>query len=399
MCKAGMLMVSLCCVLWTGQLCAETGVVSINSAGELANDTSAYIPGVSSDGSYFVFASMANNLSPLDLNNSFDVYLRDTLTGATELISMSDNGVSGNGWSSYPQVTDNGRYVVFFSDANDLIKRDKNSATDVFRYDRITGTMELISKSTSGVQSNGTSELPSVNSDGNLVAFVSYSTNLDASPNQGVFVRDVLNSITERVSIKSDGTPAFSANRVSISGDGNYVVFETIDSLVFEDGNLYSDVYMKDRVNNLTILVSGGGSIPHQNGGEMPRISRNGGYVVYRKNDDLMVRDLTTGILTNYGNYVPSNLDISNDGKVVFESARNDLIPGDTNGVNDVFLLNTTTGQLSIVSASSSGELGNAYSMAPQISADGFSIVFTSEATNLVPNDTNGKQDVFVRSY
>jgi len=103
----------------------------------------------------------------------------------------------------------------------------------------------------------------------------------------------------------------------------------------------------------------------------------------------------TAGVEGNGYSQMPS---ISADGRyVVFYSDSSNLVSGDTNGANDVFLHDMQTGTTSRISVSSSGTAGNSESFFPSISADGRYVVFTSAATNLVSGDTNGIEDVFVR--
>lgn len=397
------LFLSLSLLIFTaGYASGNTDVISINNSGELSNLSSGYVPGISSNGQYVVFSSLATNLALVDTDSYYDVYLRNTLTGTTEFVTYSTKGNSANGWSSYPVVNNNGQYIAFYSQATDLIKGDNNNCSDVFRYDTVTQTMTLISQSTGGRIGDSSSQMVSMSNDGNILAFFSDADNLDGSPLRGVFVRDVNNSTTERVSLHPNGSPEFgNIYQHAISGDGNLIAFTTLSDMVPEDSNLYVDVYLRNRSAGTTTLVSGGGSVPHGNGGDYASISENGRYVVYRNGWNIMLRDLTTGTLSNLGSYQPNAFGpyVSNDGKIVFSSPRSDLVPGDQNGVEDVFLLDSITGQVTLVSESTEGLQGNDISSMAMISADGLHIVYVSDASNLRANDTNGVSDIFIRSY
>ena len=141
---------------------------------------------LSADGRFFAFFSPATNLVLGDTNGfAFDVFVRDRQAGTTQLVSVSSAGSQGNGPSSRPAISANGRYVTFDSAATDLVAGDINNTNDVFVRDRQMGTTQLVSVSSGGVQGNGNSILPALSPDGRFVAFQSDASDLVAGDTNG----------------------------------------------------------------------------------------------------------------------------------------------------------------------------------------------------------------------
>src|SRR5262249_38706966 len=165
-------------------------------------------PSISSDGRYVAFDSAASNLVSGDTNGATDVFVHDRLTGATTRVSTDSNAAQGDGASSKPSISADGRYVVFLSAADNLVSGDTNGATDVFMHDLVTGVTTRVSTDSSGAQGNGSSSNASISSDGRYVAFASAASNLVPSDTNGVpdiFVRDTQAGVTTRVSVDSSG--------------------------------------------------------------------------------------------------------------------------------------------------------------------------------------------------
>ena len=158
-------------------------------------------PVISADGRFVLFSSSANNLVPGDNGRlGLDIFLRDRASNTTALVSANFSGTGGgNGNSTAGQVSTNGRYVVFQSDASDLIAGDTNGISDIFVRDLQAGTNILVSVAGDGSWANGASTDPVMTPDGRFVAFVSAASNLVANDTNGladVFVRDLLNGAT-----------------------------------------------------------------------------------------------------------------------------------------------------------------------------------------------------------
>src|SRR5690606_21221970 len=128
--------------------------VSVSSGGTEA-DGSSFRPALSGDGRYVVFESTARNLvSPRTADQITHIYLRDTLAGTTTLVSANAAGAEGNGDSFQARVSDDGRFVVFASDASNLVAGDANGARDIFLRDMQAGTTVRVSVATGGAEAN-----------------------------------------------------------------------------------------------------------------------------------------------------------------------------------------------------------------------------------------------------
>src|SRR5438270_3083071 len=129
---------------------------------------------ISSDGRFVLFLSSANNLVTNDNGRFVDIFLRNRTNGVTTLVSVNQTGVGGgNGNSVSPAISTNGRYVVFESEASNLVANDTNGVSDVFLRDLQTGTTTLISVNSAGAGGNGASTSPLISPDGRYLAFVS----------------------------------------------------------------------------------------------------------------------------------------------------------------------------------------------------------------------------------
>ena len=162
-----------------------TTLVSVDSSGIQGNGISS-APFISSDGVFVVFESLANNLVTGDANGVKDIFVYDRNTGTTTLVSVDSSGIQGNGISSAPSISSDGVFVVFESLANNLVTGDANGVKDIFVYDRNTGTTIRVSVDSSGIQGNGSSSVPSVSSDGKHVTFESIATNLVTDDTNGL---------------------------------------------------------------------------------------------------------------------------------------------------------------------------------------------------------------------
>jgi Tol biopolymer transport system component len=223
--------------LVVGVASAAPGVterVSVSSSGTEA-DFISEMPAISADGRVVAFASLAGNLVTQDTNGVADIFVHDRVTGTTERVSVDSRGRQGDGHSGivgvagYPAISADGRFVAFPSAATNLVKKDRNGATDIFVHDRLTGTTERASVSSAGVQSNGFSEGPAISADGRFVAFHSNADNLvpgDDNFADDVFVHDRLTGATERASVSSTGVGGNSTSFLAeLSADGRFVVF------------------------------------------------------------------------------------------------------------------------------------------------------------------------------
>jgi Tol biopolymer transport system component len=304
-----------------------TELVSLSSLGEQGNGDSgeAYSGGVSisADGRFVAFCSSATNLVPGDTIRNSDIFVRDRLLALTELVSVSSSGKQVAEESEAPSISGDGRLVAFCSWANNLVPGDINAYGDVFVRDRLTGITERVSVSSEGIQGNHESGYPSISADGRYVAFDSYAWNLvPGEVNdrvRDVFVRDRLTGTTELMSLSSGGEHGNEDSyRPSISADGRFVVFDSVaNNLVAADDNYEWDAFLRDRMARTTELVSLSscgeqGDDPSYS----PCISADGRFVAFCSWADNLVADDTNGLLDAFVRDRLQRYDVS--GQVTF---------------------------------------------------------------------------------
>jgi Tol biopolymer transport system component len=290
--------------------------------------------------------------------------------GSIIRISVAQDGTEGNGYSWSPSISADGRYVVFESNADNLVENDTNYVNDIFLYEIGTGEIERVSISSQGTQSNGDSLAPAISADGRYIAFISTATNLvisDSNKTADTFAHDRLMGETIRVSVASDGTQGDGSSFMdspSLSADGHYVSFGSYATNLVPEGDVNGaanpDIYVHDLQTYQTRRVS----------------------------------VTSDGIQGNDWSWKPS---ISYDGRfVAFGSRSSNLVENDVNASVDIFVHDLITGQTELISIGSLGQQGNADSQYPSISADGRYVAFASSASNLVAGDTNAKIDIYV---
>jgi Tol biopolymer transport system component len=347
----------------------DTTHVSRSTGGAVGNGAST-APVLSADGRYIAFNSGSSNLVTGDTNANTDVFLRDTQSNTTIRVSVATDGTEGEFDSGYPSISADGRYVAFHSNANNLVPNDTNGGTDVFVRDTQTNTTIIASLDHQGNFANLASSLhPSISADGRYVAFESDAilTAGDTNFATDIYVRDLQTNTIHLISVASDGTQGDNnSNSPAISADGRYVAFRSVAyNLVPGDTNGVNDIFLRDRQTNTTTRIS---------------VATDGTQANY-----------------NTGSW-QCPLSISGDGRyVVFESNASNLVDGDSNSSRDIFLRDTQTDATTILSVTPDWAVGNGDSLCPSISADGRYVNFFSFASNLVANDTNSAPDVFVR--
>ena len=321
---------------------------------------------LSPDGRFVAFYSEATNLVAGDTNGADDVFLRDRVAGVTLRVSVGPGGLEADGDSYDPVLSADGRFVAFYSEATNLVAGDTNAIDDIFVHDLALGTTVRVSVDSLGAQGDARSIYPSISADGRLVAFHSWATNLvagDTNAVSDVFVHDLVNGTTTCASVGSAGTQAIGGGSefASLSADGSRVAFESqATNLVSGDTNQRKDIFVRDLVSGTTTRVN----------------------------------VTSSGVQSGFG---ATYCAISGDGRTVgFETSAPGLVPGDTNGVADSFVHDLVTGITTRISISTSGEQGNALSLRALPSYNGRFVAFKSQASNLVSDDTNGVQDIFV---
>lgn len=210
--------------------------------GHSANDVS-HAPDISRDGRYVVYWSAATDLVAGDTNGAIDIFLHDRQTGLTERVSLGGDGQQANGPSiGRAALSADGRYVAFVTNASNLVPGDRPYVNDVLVRDRWTGTTERISVTTLEAPQAVYHSTTSISADGRFVTFEAYDG--DANSHLDVFVRDRYAGTTIRASAGANRP----CQRAAISADGRYVAFDTwAANLVAEDTNITTDVYLYDR--------------------------------------------------------------------------------------------------------------------------------------------------------
>lgn len=317
-----------------------TGHLELLSAG-VAEDPRFFVNhvlDVSSDGRFVAFSAIEALVSQ-DQNDTMDVYLLDRDNGSFVQVSTTGEPTSNNRAALFPSVSDDGTVVTFVSPSTDFVPDDRKDVNDMFAVDLATGAIRLVSKAERWAHGTRSGE---VSGDGTAVAFESdfgYLRNL----------------ATDQITwFERCGEP-------SVSADGRYVACNTgIPAIVPGLPEDSAAVVVVDTTTGQTELVSvGADGAPVAGWSALPSISADGR-------------------------------------KVAFVSNSPDLVPGDTNGVPDVFVTDLDAGTTVRVSVSAAGEQGNGESRNPRLSPDGSWVLYASDATNLVPGDTNQAPDLFL---
>jgi hypothetical protein len=410
-------------------------IASVSTGGVQANNFS-WIPAVSADGRHVAFSSSSSNLVPGDTNGREDVFVRDLSRGLTRRATLDTAGEEAVGTTARgADLSKDGRYVMFTTDAGNLVPDDTNQQRDVFVRDMRHGITTRVSLTSVGGEISRFSIGDGISDDGRYVVFTTAcGCVVPGDTYKGVddvYVRDLKQGTTRRVSVASDGTWGdASSSDGSISANGRYVAFASAaTNLVPGDTNGTTDVFRRDLKTGVTTRVSVGPGGRQTTGGQQfnpgfgsgkPSISANGYRVAFfasaaglvdgpRGVDDVYVHDVKTGttILASAGlggvandaaQTVPITPSLSGDGRhVAFFSWATNLVAGDTNDVADGFVRDLRKGVTRRVTLGAAGEEANS-AAGHDISLDrtGKTAAYTSGANNLVPGDSNNTLDVFV---
>lgn len=347
-----------------------TELVTVGIDGEEANGDSSR-PCFSADGRYLVFTSEASNLVEGDTNGVADVFRYDLESREIVRVSVADDGSEGNGDSTVPHfgtctISADGRYVAFSSDATNLVAGDTNDVRDVFLRDIQEGTTVRVTVGMGGAEADGESAVSAISADGTRVLFQSSATNLaPQAGNRVTFLRDLSEGRTEAVGLRANGVH-ITSYRASMDAAGTMFAWDTV-STINENDDATGDA-------RFDILLRSNG---------VTRI------VTHVYGDETMPANGTSrhAVLTPDGLYV------------VFESGAPNLLPPgmDTNGSIDVYLKNLASNAVERVSLSAISTQVTGDSRYPKISADARFVLFYSESNELVSGDSNGASDVFLR--
>ena len=268
---------------------STTSRVSVASDGTEGNDEANDRVEISRDGRYVVFSSKATNMVSGDANGVSDVFVHDRNTATTTRISVSSDGTegnyaSGNASGSQTEMSDDGRYVVFESEASNLVSGDVNIKMDIFVRDRTASTTTRITPA----GSNDSSFHPTVSGDGRFVAYSSSATNIVSGDTNGmtdVFLNDRTAGTTVRVSVLPDGTQGDgSCLRPKISGDGRFVAFDTNARTLIPGKTAHGgDIMVYDVLTKTlkVVSVTNAGALVDIGTQSDPAISLDGRFIVF----------------------------------------------------------------------------------------------------------------------
>lgn len=397
---------------------AQTHTRPVCRGGVQADDYSVPVD-ISADGRSVLFSSMAGNLIPGV--TGWHLYLRDLRRCVTELVDVTvTGGASAVGFTAESFLSANGRYVAFASSATDLVPGGTNDVGNVFLRDLRRRTTELISVTHDGSPADDASWTGGVSADGRYVLFVSMATNLlpgGPPPNtRNVYLRDRALRSTRLIATVPPNSVA-PAWTPYLSPDGRFSLITLLPTTPPGEQRWLTHLVNNSTLRSRVVSVSLDGDRPDESTWGVG-VSVGGRFVLFNSlasdlvpgdtngATDAFVRDMVAGqtrriSLSSTGdqaNRGGAGTGISPDGRyVAFESPATNLVPGDTNGAEDVFVRDLRTGTTVRASLASDGTQPNGDSEIGKLSANGRFVAFRSYASNLVPNDTNGRWDVFVR--
>ena len=397
-------------------------------------DRPALLPSVSSDGRLVVFET-ESQLVESDVDSYSDIYLWNRSNQSFTRLSVAPGGAAADDDSGSPVISQDGKRVAFDSNATNLVANDTNEARDVFVRYLETSTTRRVSVSSAEAQAEigYDSALPSISKTGKVIAFESYAPNLvsgDTNDYGDVFVRNLGSGTTRRVSVKSNGTQA--------NGDSYYAAVDPLglfvsftsnaDNLVGTDTNESSDVFLhhNQKTSRVSVNSAGGGGNSYSEDSALTSKCRTvdnksvcSATVVFTSDasnlvggddnhaEDVFIRSLgkTRRVSINSdedegGQFESSGQpSISNSGRYVAFASEADLSPAgnDVNGFDDIYLRDRTSGRTSRISIGPNGP-GNLHSQEPAVSATGKWVAFQSLSTTLDSTfEDNLTFDIFLR--
>lgn len=409
--------------VWYGSSGAITRI-STNSSGQQA-DGDSYMHNASADGRYVLMSSTAGNLVDGDSNRWYDLFVKDLQTGQITLVNRTNSQTISNGYSYDGRISADGSKVVFITEASNLVDGDTNGMLDVFVKDLSSGAITRLGQPLSG-QLDGYVQNVSFSPDGQWIVYQTDSTNLvagDTDIGGDVFMQSLQTGEIRRISQTLTGEGGNNQSTdARFSADGRYIIFNSYASNLVAGQS--QTVYRYD-------IQTGAIDAPiHSIDGEAidgfcsyGRLSPDGTKLVFASNatnltanfseddrfwNNLFVLDLITGHIeqinltesgqATYADGFSWAAHFTPDSQSVIFSGWDNLLPADTNLNTDIYLRNLSTGQLTLLSTNAQGQPSNQNSWAEYLSADGRTLFFSSNANNLVANDTNGTADVFAKT-
>lgn len=409
--------------IWYGSTGAVTRI-STNSSGQQAQGDS-YMHNASADGRYVLMSSTAGDLVSGDSNRWYDLFVKDRQTGQITLVNRTNSQTISNGYSYDGKISADGSKVVFITEASNLVDGDTNGMLDVFVKDLSTGEITRLGQPLSG-QLDGYVQNVSFSPDGQWIVYQTDSTNLvagDTESGSDIFMQSLHTGEIRRVSqtLTGEGGNGQSTD-ARFSADGRYIIFNS-----YANNFIAGQSQTVYRYDTHTGVIDA--PIHSIDGAEINgfcsygRLSPDGSKLVFASNasnlttnfseddrfwNNLFVLDLSTGDIqqinltedgqATYADGFSWAAHFTPDSQSVIFSGWDNLVPTDTNQNTDIYLRNLSTGQLTLLSTNAQGQPSNQNSWAEYLSADGRTLFFSSNATNLVADDTNGTADVFAKT-
>jgi archaellum component FlaF (FlaF/FlaG flagellin family) len=399
---------------------AHTSAISDSTFGDFGVGDS-YSPMLSADGRFVAFVSTTDDLVAGDTNARDDVFVRDTKTGLTSRVNVSNTGAQGNGIRLIPpsvSIDAAGRYVAFQTDDTNLVPGGANNCIvvepgiqpcpGIYVRDLQSQTTRLVNVSDSGVHANGFSQFPTISSDGRYVAFLSGASNLvpgDTNNATDVFVADLKTSTIRRVSVSSTGGQADADSySISMSRNGRYVAFNSAATGLApgKPDKTVIGVFFRDLQTGKTQLVGLYGK-PVQDNFGYASISPNGRYVEFDSNSapDELIRDMQTGTVLSTSELTGVK-GSGVAGGVAFDATERyvafGFLPTGSSSRNDpgqLLVRDFVTGTTQVVSLSDAGSQVSTSDMA--ISADGRYVAFSSNSPKLSTEGFLPGTEIFLR--
>lgn len=399
---------------------ALTPLTHVSRIGAIGAPTATYAPTISADGRFVAFEGGWTSFGSSS-NSALDVLVKDMTTGAVSNEHRSSAGALGLSGSGDPVISADGRFLAFVS-SSQLLPPDSTPSNTVYVASTTSGAIEAVSTTAGGAFGDIGGSNPDISADGRYVVFSSRSTNLAAGGNsthEDIYLKDRQTGAITRISTDTGGRDGnLDSSFAKISADGRFVVFQSAASdLPGADTLSGTDIYLWDRDSGGLQNITGG--LPGSFDSALPDVAHDEGYggiVVFHTGKALVANDTNNEIdvyaydmnsatfsrvsetAAGAGVAVASqDASVSGDGRfVVFRSFSADLVAGDTNGFADIFVKDRITGEIALVSRTPALQASQSAGPGPQISLGGDWIVFESSAGNLATTDANaGLSDIF----
>ena len=429
--------------------------VSTATNGAQAN-SAATNPALSANGAAVAFQSSASTLVSGDTNGVSDIFVRQVGAGTTSRVSV-DGTTQANGASTAPTIDRTGNYVAFQSAASNLTSgttacdggtSDTNNVSDIFRA---TADASFIQRVSIGVnsfstcnQGNGAATQAAISPGGFDVAFTTAATNLlqysggsggtaDTNGLNDIYSHNssVTNLVSRATGFSGAATTGGPSSNPAFGSDGitDHIAFESgADNLSTLDNDTVTNIFVRDNTNSTVLVSRSTSGTAADASSNNPAISADGRFIAFdsaatnlvgRDTNgvrDIFVRDRDTdanGVLDEAAGVSTIRASVSSGGAqsdaasytpalglygrvVAFSSDATNLVSGDTNGKRDIFVRDLSSNATLRASLAYDGAEANGDSRNPSITADGSYLAFESDASNLVPNDTNGTADIFL---